>query len=104
MLVAAVLASIGMVLGATYMLRFARAVLFGGDSGATTPVRDLRLTQIAPVVPLLLVVLWIGVAPAPLMKKVQAVASGVAELSRAHATPKERRQAALTTQDGDRAR
>jgi NADH-quinone oxidoreductase subunit M len=81
MLVVAVLASTGMVLGATYMLRFARVAVFGGDTGERSNVRDLRLGEMAPFAPLLLLVLWIGIAPATLMKKVQGVASGVSGLA-----------------------
>jgi len=81
MLVVAILASSGMVLGATYMLRFARVVVFGGDTGERRTVPDLRIGETAPFAVLLLLVLWIGIAPAWLMEKVQAVASGVSGLA-----------------------
>jgi NADH-quinone oxidoreductase subunit M len=86
MLVVAVLAASGMVLGATYMFRFARVVLFGGDTGERNEVRDLRLSEVAPYSALLLLVLWIGIAPGWLMQKVQGVASGVSELAVARAS------------------
>ena len=81
MLVVAILASTGMVLGATYMLRFARALVFGGDTGEHNYVGDLRLAQMVPFAALLIVVLGVGIAPAALMKKVQDIASGVSGLA-----------------------
>jgi hypothetical protein len=40
----------------------------------------------APFAPLLLLVLWIGIAPSPLMQKVQGVASAVSGLAAAPAS------------------
>jgi NADH-quinone oxidoreductase subunit M len=71
-LVAAVLASVGVVLGATYMLRFARAILYGSVQADAPRLPDLRLREFAALAPLLLLILWIGVWPAPLMTKVEA--------------------------------
>jgi NADH-quinone oxidoreductase subunit M len=76
-LIAALLAVTGMVLGATYMLRFARAILFGTDAGAHR-ITDLRLAETASLLPLLLVILVIGVAPAAVMSKAQSVAAQLA--------------------------
>ena len=76
-LVVALLAMTGMVLGATYMLRFARAILFGADAGAHR-VADLRPAETASLLPLLLVILVIGIAPAAVMSKAQ---SAVAQLA-----------------------
>ena len=100
MLVSAVLASSGMVLGATYMLRFARVAVFGGETGEATPWRDLRLREMAPFAVLLIVVVCIGVAPAPLIDKVQDVASGVSRLAVAGPLP----QAALVANRSEHAR
>jgi NADH-quinone oxidoreductase subunit M len=74
LLIAAVLASSGMILGAAYMLRFARAILFDKRDGAPS-VRDLSLGEMAPLVAPLLLILWIGIAPATIMSKAQGVAS-----------------------------
>jgi len=76
-LIAALLAVTGMVLGATYMLRFARAILFGTDAGAHR-ITDLRLAETASLLPLLLVILVIGIAPATVMSKAQSVAAQLA--------------------------
>jgi NADH-quinone oxidoreductase subunit M len=75
-LVAAMLAATGVVLGATYMLRFARAAVFG-DAGAPTAknptmaVPDLGGRELLALVPLLALILLVGVWPAPLMSKVE---------------------------------
>jgi len=78
-LVVALLAMTGMVLGATYMLRYARSILFGPDTGAHR-IADLRPMEIASLLPLLLVILVIGIAPAAVMGKAE---SAVAQLATA---------------------
>jgi NADH-quinone oxidoreductase subunit M len=95
MLASAVLASTGMVLGATYMLRFARVVVFGGATGERTPWRDVRLRDMAPFAALLLVVAWVGVVPASLMDKVQDVASRLPRIATAQAPTEVSTRAAL---------
>jgi NADH-quinone oxidoreductase subunit M len=104
MLVVAVLASSGMVLGATYMLRFARVAVFGGDAAQHRPFADLEGRQMAPFAALLLVVLWIGIAPASLMGKVQGVTSRVSGLALAPAAIQAPRQASVATSGGTYAR
>ncbi len=80
MLVVAVVACAGVVLGATYMLRFARALVFGEAGSVRAPIADIGLRETLAFVPLLLLILWIGVAPASLMVKVEpAVAQIVAQ-------------------------
>jgi NADH-quinone oxidoreductase subunit M len=69
-LVAVLFASTGIVLGAAYMLRFARVVLFGRAAGGSD-LPDLTAREgIAFAAPLVLV-LWLGVWPAPLIAMVQ---------------------------------
>jgi len=89
LLVVALLATTGMVLGATYMLRFARASLFG--SGAGMPrVTDVRPAETASLLSLLVVILVIGIAPATVMSKVQSVVAQQAPrtlAAPAHAAP-----------------
>jgi NADH-quinone oxidoreductase subunit M len=78
-LVVALLALTGMVIGATYMLRYARAILFGTDNSAHR-IADLRPMEMASLLPLLLVILVIGIAPAAVMGKAE---SAVAQLATA---------------------
>jgi NADH-quinone oxidoreductase subunit M len=82
LLIAALLASSGMILGAAYMLRFARAILFDKRDGAPA-VRDLRLGEMTPFAAPLLLILWIGIAPGTIMGKVQDVASRLVQTAAA---------------------
>lgn len=66
----AVLAVSGVVLNAWYMLWLAKSVLFGplkepshGDHGAHAHVHDLRPREILALAPLVVFMLWIGLAP-----------------------------------------
>lgn len=78
-LAAALLAATAVVLGAGYMLRFARMLVFGAPGGARLP--DLNTREAVAFAPLLLLILWIGVWPAPLMTKVQNAVSHLASFS-----------------------
>jgi NADH-quinone oxidoreductase subunit M len=73
LLVLAVLACGGVVLGATIMLRFARAAIFGSaaTAGPDARLRDLGARETLALLPLLAVVLCVGVAPAAWMAKVE---------------------------------
>jgi NADH-quinone oxidoreductase subunit M len=80
LLVAALLAALGVVLGAAYMLRFARSLLFGDGSAmrlAALPP-DLNRRETFALLPLLVVILWVGLYPAPLMSKVEPAVSSLA--------------------------
>ncbi len=77
-LVAAVLAATGVVLGATYMLRFARRLLFGDAAAATAPGPDLRPREALALAPLLLLILWLGVRPDPWMARTEATVTQLA--------------------------
>jgi NADH-quinone oxidoreductase subunit M len=76
-LVTVLLASTGMVLGATYMLRFGRAILYGQTRDGVA-VKDLSLSEGLGFIPLLVMVLWIGVNPMPIMTKVTTAVSALA--------------------------
>lgn len=80
------LASTGMVLGAAYMLRFGRAILYGKDE-RDTRVRDLSLTEGIGFVPLLALILWIGVNPNPIMTKVNAAVAALGDPAVTAAAP-----------------
>ena len=75
-LIAVILACSGMVLGAGYMLRFARKLLYGKAPDNAT-LADLNLREALAFAPLLLLVVWIGVAPSFYMTKVEADVSAV---------------------------
>ncbi len=79
-LAAALVAALGVVLGATYMLRFARALLFGRTDGA--PLADLNRREAAALLPLLAVVLAVGLWPAPWMARAEAAVAQTAGATR----------------------
>ncbi len=76
-LIAVLLASTGMVLGAGYMLRFARSVLFG-KADDDTAVPDLNLREALAFFPVLLLIFWVGVYPFSVMEKAQGAVTGLA--------------------------
>jgi len=75
-LAAALVAALGVVLGASYMLRFARALLFGRTDGA--PLPDLNRREAVALLPLLAVVLAVGLWPAPWMARAEAAVASLA--------------------------
>lgn len=74
LLVAALAASLGVVLGATYMLRLARVLVFGdaGPPAARVPLADLGARELAALALPLALILWVGIWPASLMPKTEA--------------------------------
>ena len=82
LLIAALFASTGVVLGATYMLRFARALVFGdaGPAAGRAALPDLGAREGLAMAPLLALILLIGVWPAPLMHKVEPAVAHLAAL------------------------
>ncbi|MGH7394104.1 MAG: complex I subunit 4 family protein [Candidatus Methylomirabilales bacterium] len=68
-----VLGAAGIVLGAWYMLWMVQQVLFGPvRHEANRNLRDLTLAERCVLAPILLLVIWIGVYPAPLLSRSEA--------------------------------
>lgn len=86
----ALLASTAVVLGASYMLRFARVLVFG-RAGSAPKVADLGVRETVALAALVVPILWLGIAPAALMAKVE---PAVARLSALGAIPLEPAQPA----------
>ncbi|MEO6667652.1 MAG: NADH-quinone oxidoreductase subunit M [Nitrospiria bacterium] len=63
----AVVASLGIILAAVYMLWMVQRVAFGDANPRNAHHPDLNLRELATVVPLLVAVFWIGVYPEPLL-------------------------------------
>ncbi|GAN60255.1 NADH-quinone oxidoreductase subunit M [Acetobacter cibinongensis] len=59
----ALLAGATMIMGAVYMLSLYRHVLFGSVKGTVSLLRDLTAAEMAVLVPLAVVTLWMGVHP-----------------------------------------
>jgi len=93
-LISVLLACTGMVLGAAYMLRFARVILYGKTKSGLS-VADLNLREALAFIPLLFMIVWIGIYPSPLMGKVQAAVTQLT--THAAATPAPAVAATLTT-------
>ncbi|HJV64234.1 MAG TPA: NADH-quinone oxidoreductase subunit M [Geomonas sp.] len=75
LLVCSVVACSGMVLGAGYMLRFGRSLLFG--STESSPIADLNLLEMISFAPLLVLILWVGIYPGSLMEKTKPAISSL---------------------------
>ncbi|MCI0372719.1 MAG: NADH-quinone oxidoreductase subunit M, partial [candidate division NC10 bacterium] len=68
-----VLGAAGVVLGAWYMLWMVQQVLFGPvRNEANRNLRDLTLAELGVLAPILLLVIWIGVYPVPLLSRSEA--------------------------------
>ena len=76
--VAALAAATGVVLGATYMLRFARTLVFDDSGVRGQSDADLTARELAALAPLLLLILWIGVRPATWMDVADGTVGGLA--------------------------
>jgi NADH-quinone oxidoreductase subunit M len=64
----AVVASLGIILAAVYMLWMVQRVAFGETNPKIAPHPDLNPRELATVVPLVVAVFWIGVYPGPLLE------------------------------------
>ncbi|HEY2131838.1 MAG TPA: NADH-quinone oxidoreductase subunit M [Acetobacteraceae bacterium] len=59
----AVLSGLGMILAAIYMLVLYRRLMFGTVSNMASALRDLTATEVAVLVPLVAITLWMGIYP-----------------------------------------
>jgi NADH-quinone oxidoreductase subunit M len=64
---AAVVATLGIILGAAYMLWMFQRVMFGPISAANEKMEDLSLREILYFAPLVVAAFWIGMYPKPIM-------------------------------------
>ncbi|NQU62475.1 MAG: NADH-quinone oxidoreductase subunit M, partial [Rhodospirillales bacterium] len=64
----AALAATGLILGAAYMLYLYRRVIFGSLTKENlSAIADLKLREIAVFAPLVILVIWMGIYPAPFL-------------------------------------
>jgi NADH-quinone oxidoreductase subunit M len=82
--VIAVLAVLGVVLGAWYMLYLVQRVFFGplkepAHEGGGPRVRDLSLREVAALAPLVVFVFWIGLQPEFFLSRMQPTLAPMAE-------------------------
>jgi NADH-quinone oxidoreductase subunit M len=72
----AVIATFGVLLAAIYVLRFFRGTMFGegpreASTGTATVTTDLSIREIGSLLPLLVLIIWIGVYPAPFLQRTE---------------------------------
>ncbi|MFN8516742.1 MAG: NADH-quinone oxidoreductase subunit M [Chloroflexia bacterium] len=72
----AVIATFGVLLAAIYVLRLFRRTMFGesraeSDAAAPATTGDLTLREIGALLPLLVLIVWIGVYPAPFLQRTE---------------------------------
>jgi NADH-quinone oxidoreductase subunit M len=80
----AALATIGIILGAAYMLFLYRRVVFGKlEKADLKAILDLSPREIAIFVPLIVVTIWMGIYPAPFLEVMDA---SIANLIEQHKT------------------
>jgi NADH-quinone oxidoreductase subunit M len=63
----AVVASLGIILGAAYMLWLYQRAMFGPISEANAKMKDLSLREVGYFLPLVAAAFWIGLKPTPIM-------------------------------------
>jgi len=87
--VATALASLGIILAATYFLWMIQRVVFGVPSPHHLPkLSDLNQRELATLVPLVLLIFWIGLYPNPFVSRMhQSVTNTIASMSRAKIAP-----------------
>jgi NADH-quinone oxidoreductase subunit M len=80
-------AASGIVLGAVYMLWLYQRTMFGRlDNPANASLKDLSLRELATFAPLVVLAFWIGLYPAPFLKRIEtSVARVVLRLDAAYA-------------------
>lgn len=65
---------LSVILVVIYMLRFMRRIYFETPMNLQYPIKDLRKREMAMALPLIFLILWIGIYPAPFLKEVQSAA------------------------------
>ena len=78
----AIAATIGMVLGAYYLLLMLQRVVFGplhepGDHGHSEPIRPIGMHEIAGLAPLMALIVLIGVYPKPLFDRISPAVAAI---------------------------
>jgi NADH-quinone oxidoreductase subunit M len=70
---AAVLAALGVILGAAYMLSLVQRIFYGSENSLTSskPTNDLSIGQLAVLVPLVVLMLVMGLAPSLWLNSIQ---------------------------------
>lgn len=70
----AAILGLSVILVVIYMLRFMRRIYFETPMALQNPMKDLRKREMAMALPLIFLILWIGIYPAPFLKEIQMAA------------------------------
>lgn len=70
---------IGVILGAAYLLWWSERAVFGVAPQTAQPVTDLTRRELAVILPLVALVFWIGLYPAPFLRVINPSISAIAE-------------------------
>ena len=80
----AALASLGIILAAVYLLWMVQRIAFGAPTDRTARLPDLNWCEMGTLVPLIVLVFWIGIFPNPFLKPMHASVSHLfAQMDRA---------------------
>jgi len=86
--VATVIATTGVIFAAAYLLWAIQRILFNKlDNPENEKMADLSPREIAVLAPLLACIVWIGVYPAPILRRVEPAAAALVDLVRRPNTP-----------------
>ena len=78
--VAVVFATIGIVLAAVYLLRMVERVFFGPlDKKDNEDLPDLERQEWAAMIPIILVIVWLGLYPQPVLEKIEPTVNALVE-------------------------
>jgi NADH-quinone oxidoreductase subunit M len=96
--IATAVASLGIILAATYLLWMVQRVAFGVPDAHHLPkLKDLNRREFATLVPLVLLIFWIGLYPNPLISRMhQSVTNTIASMSREKVAPTAHPSAGVT--------
>jgi NADH-quinone oxidoreductase subunit M len=84
----AVIGALGVILAAVYMLWMYQRVMFGEVTHAeNTQLRDLNARELTVLVPVVLVIVWIGVYPRPFLERLEVSTAAIVERMNARARP-----------------
>jgi NADH-quinone oxidoreductase subunit M len=76
----AIIGALGVILGAVYMLWMYQRVMFGEVTHeANKHLRDLTLREVMVLVPVVLLIVWIGMYPQPFLKRMEASTRAIVE-------------------------
>jgi NADH-quinone oxidoreductase subunit M len=83
--VLAIIAATGVIFAAAYLLWGIQRVLFNSlDKAENTHIPDLNKRELALLVPLLVVIVWLGVYPAPVLRRMEPTAQVLINRVQAH--------------------